>query len=160
MFEEFWLQQAIQKLCLIECKPLNQHTCCTLAIPVLAYSFHIVDWKMEEIRQLDRKTRKLLTLQRMHHPKADMDRMYLLRSEGGRGLIQLQTAYKRATIGLDTYLNTKNDPLLVIAKEPEKKNKQTKKKVSISSQATIFNFQPPWNTGTWEWSSDCLCQKS
>ena len=79
---------------------------------------------MEEIRQLDRKTRKLLTLQRMHHPKADMDRMYLLRNEGGRGLIQLQTAYKTASIGLDTYLDTKNDPLLMIAKEPEKKNKE------------------------------------
>ena len=96
---------------------------------------------MEEIRQLDRKTGKLLTLQRMHHPKADMDRMYLLRNEGGGALIQLETAYKTATIGFDTYLDTKNDPLLLIAKEPEKK--KTKKKVSISSQATIFNFQPP-----------------
>ena len=97
---------------------------------------------MEEIRQLDRKTRKLLTLQRMHHPKADMDRMYLLRSEGGRGLIQLQTAYKRATIGLDTYLNTKNDPLLVIAKEPEKKtNKQRKKCPYLARlQFSIFNL--------------------
>ena len=94
----------------------------------------------------------------MNHPKADMDRMYLLRNEGGGGLIQLETAYKTVTIGFDTYLDTKNDPLLLIAKEPEKK--KTKKKVSISSQATIFNFQPPWNTGTWEWSSDCLCQKS
>ena len=35
--------------------------------PLVAYSFNIVDWKMEEIRQLDRKTRKLATLQRTHH---------------------------------------------------------------------------------------------
>ena len=35
--------------------------------PLVAYSFNIVDWKMEEIRQLDRKTRKLVTLQRAHH---------------------------------------------------------------------------------------------
>ena len=35
--------------------------------PLVAYSFNIVDWKMEEIRQLDRKTRKLVTLQRRHH---------------------------------------------------------------------------------------------
>ena len=70
---------------------------------------------MEEITQLDRKSRKLLTLQRMHHPKADMDRMYLPRNEVGRGLIQLEMAYKTATMGLDTYLDTKNDPLLVIA---------------------------------------------
>ena len=100
-------------------------------MPVLAYSFHIVDWKMEEIRQLDRKTGKLLTLQRMHHPKADMDRMYLLRNEGGGALIQLETAYKTATIGFDTYLDTKNDPLLLIAKEPEKKKKNKEKSIHI-----------------------------
>ena len=80
----------------------------------------------------------------MHHPKADMERMYLPRNEGGRGLIRLEMAYKTATIGLDTYLDTTNDPLLVIAKEHEKKKKnKNKEKVSISSQATIFNFQPP-----------------
>ena len=97
---------------------------------------------MEEIRQLDRKTGKLLTLQRMHHPKADMDRMYLLRNEGGGALIQLETAYKTATIGFDTYLDTKNDPLLLIAKEPEKKKKKQRKKYPYLArlQFLIFNL--------------------
>ena len=63
----------------------------------------------------------------------------------GACMIQLETAYKTATIGFNTYLDTTNDPLLLIAKEHEKKQKKTKQdeKVSISSQATIFNFQPP-----------------
>ena len=30
-----------------------------LSIPVVAYSFNIVDWKLEKVRKLDRKTRKL-----------------------------------------------------------------------------------------------------
>ena len=49
----------------------------TLATPVVTYSFNIVNWKMEEIRKLGRKTRKLLTMERMHHPTADVDPMYL-----------------------------------------------------------------------------------
>ena len=94
---------------------------------------------MEEIRQLDRKTGNYL--QRMNHPKADMDRMYLLRNEGGGGLIQLETAYKTVTIGFDTYLDTKNDPLLLIAKEPEKKKKQRKKYPYLARlQFSIFNL--------------------
>ena len=61
--------------------------------------------------------------------------MYLPRNKGGRGLIQLEIAYRTATIGLDAYLNAaKNDPLLVIAKEHEK----AKKKYSVASQATVF----------------------
>ena len=53
----------------------------TLATPVVTYSFNIVEWKMEEIGKLDRKTRKLLTMERMHHPRAYVDRMYLPRNK-------------------------------------------------------------------------------
>ena len=72
----------------------------TLAIPVILYSFNIINWNISEIRKLDRKIRKLLTCHGMHHPKADVDRLYLPRNEGGRGLIQLELAYKSFTIGL------------------------------------------------------------
>ena len=98
----------------------------TLATPVVTYSFNIVDGKMEKIRKLDRKPRKLLTMEKMHHPRAGVGRMYLPRNKGSRRLIQLESAYKTATIGLDAYLNaTKNDPLLVIAKEHEKPKEST-----------------------------------
>ena len=115
----------------------------TLATPVVTYSFNIVDWKMEEIRKLDRKTSKLLNMERMHHTRADVDRIYLPRNKGDRGLIQMEIANKTATIGLDAYFNaTKNDPHLVIAKEHEK----AKKKYSVSSQATVLrrelNLEP------------------
>ena len=40
-----------------------------LAVPVVTYSFNIINWKMEELMRLDRKTRKFLTMAKMHHPK-------------------------------------------------------------------------------------------
>jgi hypothetical protein len=55
-----------------------------LAVPVLMYSFGIINWRIEEIKQIDRKTRKMLTIYKMHHPKADIDRLYVMRKEGGR----------------------------------------------------------------------------
>ena len=63
-----------------------------------------------------------------------MDRMYLPRNEGYRGLIQLETAHKTATIRLDTCFNTKNDPLLVIAKEHEKNKNKTKQNKTEKEQ--------------------------
>ena len=48
-----------------------------------------------------------MTMHRMHHPKADVERVYLARKEGGRGLIQLECTYKTCTIGLETYLKEK-----------------------------------------------------
>jgi hypothetical protein len=42
-----------------------------LAVPILRYSFGIINWRLEEIKQIDRKTRKMLTMYKMHHSKAD-----------------------------------------------------------------------------------------
>ena len=52
----------------------------------------IVIWHQEELQKLDQKTRKLLTIHGQHHPKADVDRLYVLRKQGGRGLMQLEAA--------------------------------------------------------------------
>jgi len=38
------------------------HAIGSLAVPVLRYSFGIVNWHQEELQKLDRKTRKLLTI--------------------------------------------------------------------------------------------------
>ena len=41
---------------------------------------------------------------KMQHPKSDVERLFLPRTEGGRGLIQLELSYKMTTIGLDKYV--------------------------------------------------------
>ena len=75
-----------------------------LAIPVVSYSLNVINWQMKEISKMDEKTRKLMTTYRMNHPKADVDRIYLIRKEGGRGLMHLEYTYKISVSGLDTYL--------------------------------------------------------
>ena len=42
----------------------------------------------------------------MHHPKVDIDRLYVKRKEGGRGLVQVEAAYKAEMINIAEYLNT------------------------------------------------------
>jgi hypothetical protein len=78
-----------------------------LAVPVLRYSFVIINWRIEEIKQIDRKTRKMLIMYKVHHPKADIDRLYVKRKEGPPRLVQVQTAYKAEIVNIAEYLNTK-----------------------------------------------------
>ena len=92
----------------------------TLAVPVVTHSFNIINWTIADIDRLHRKTRKLLTIHRMHHPKADVHRIYLPRKEGGRGLIQILAAYKTSTIGLEVYLREKEDRFLKAVYKHEK----------------------------------------
>jgi len=47
-----------------------------LAVPVLIYSFRIVTWSRQEIEKIDGKIRKLLTVEGIHHLKADVNRPY------------------------------------------------------------------------------------
>jgi hypothetical protein len=79
-----------------------------LAIPVLRYSFGMINWRLEEIKKIDRKTRKILRVYKMHHPKADIDRLYVRRKERGRGLSQIVAAFRTEIINIAEYLNKKH----------------------------------------------------
>jgi hypothetical protein len=92
-----------------------------LAFPVLRYSFGIINWRLEEIKQIDRKTRKMPTMNTMHNQKADIARLHVKRKEEGRGLVQVEAAYKREIINIVEYLNTnyKEDQFVHIVKNHE-----------------------------------------
>ena len=59
---------------------------------MLRYSFGIINWRTEETKKIDRKTRKMIAVYKMHHPKADIDRLYVKRKEGGKELLQIEAA--------------------------------------------------------------------
>jgi hypothetical protein len=75
-----------------------------LNVPVLRYSFGIINCKLEEIRKIDRKTKKVLTMYKMHHSIADID---YIRKGGGRVLLQIEITYKAEIINTAEYFNTK-----------------------------------------------------
>jgi hypothetical protein len=66
----------------------------TYAVSVVRYSAGIVKWSREELAVIDRKTRKLLTIYGGLHPRSDVDRLYVQRKEGGRGLKSVMDTVK------------------------------------------------------------------
>ena len=60
-----------------------------------------------ELQKLDRKTRKLLTIQGQHHPKAYVDRLHVPGKKGGRGLMQLEAAHAVEITKLVEYVDWK-----------------------------------------------------
>ena len=81
-----------------------------LAVPVVLYSYGIIDWKLNEIQDLDKMTRKQLCMNQMLAKKADVDRIYLLCQGGGRSLMNLEKEYKAKMVGLHKYMINKEDP--------------------------------------------------
>ena len=105
-----------------------------LILPVVTYKFTIINWSFTGIKNVDTKIRKLLTIHRMHHPKSDVNGLYLPRKEGGRGLVRLELSLKTSIIGMDTCLNNTNDWMLKFVK----KHEQNKRMYSITSDAKKY----------------------
>ena len=106
-----------------------------LALPVLTYSFGVIHWGTTE--QLDRRTRKLLTMHGVHHPSADVDRLYAPCNEGGRGLQQIEAMYKSCIVGLECYLRDSNYPYMQLVYECD----SGRSRYSIKSMACRFTAQ-------------------
>ena len=63
----------------------------------------------------------MLTMYKIHHAKADIDRLYVKRNEGGRGMVQIKVACKAEIINIAEYHNTnsKEDKFVNIVKNHE-----------------------------------------
>ena len=64
----------------------------TWAVGVVRYSAGIVDWTMEEVANMDRRTRKILAMNGCLHTRSNVARLYLPRKEFDlrRGLIGIE----------------------------------------------------------------------
>ena len=49
----------------------------TWAVAMLRYGAGIINWKVDELKKMDRTTRKTLTIYGALHPKSDIDRLHL-----------------------------------------------------------------------------------
>ena len=69
---------------------------------------------------MDRKTRKLLTMYGAHHPQADIDRLYLRRADGGRGLIGIKDCVRMEKESLLRYVEQSKEKLILAVGKGEK----------------------------------------
>ena len=74
------------------------------AVPVLIPAIGVLDWTIGEIKDIDIKTQKILTLTRNFHPNSDVDRLYMQKSLGGCGLRQVQSSYESRIIAIRQHL--------------------------------------------------------
>ena len=87
----------------------------TWAVSVLRYSAGIVDWTVEELVSMDRRTRKILAMNGCMHTTSNVARLYLPRKEGGRGLISIEECIVKESKSLHGYLGETTEWMLQAA---------------------------------------------
>ena len=59
-------------------------------VTTVQYSAGITEWTKEEVKKMDRKLRKIITMYGGLHWRSNVEWLYLPRSEGGRGLVSME----------------------------------------------------------------------
>ena len=76
----------------------------TWAVSLVRYSGPFLKRAREELRQIDQRTRKLMTMHKALHPRHDVDRLYVPRKEGGRGLTSIEDSVDTSIQRLEDYI--------------------------------------------------------
>ena len=76
----------------------------TWAVPLVRYSGPFLKWTRDELRQMDQRTRKLMTMHKALYPRDDVDRLYVPRKEGGRGLASIEDSVDTSMRRFEDYI--------------------------------------------------------
>eukprot|EP00957_Ditylum_brightwellii_P059138 4487340-Ditylum_brightwellii.AAC.1 len=104
-------------------------TICVYATPVLHYTFGIMKWTKGELRKLDIKTQKLLTMKGIHHPKCSVHHLYLHWIKGFHGLTGVEDTHNCECAALSAYVCTSTDAITEIMRN-----------TPTSTQKFLFKF--------------------
>ena len=108
---------------------------------MIRYTAGIVDWTIAELEDLDFKTRKLMTAHRILHPQSDIDRLYLSRRIGGRGLMQIRQTVEEEIRNLSEYISSTESALKEVITEGQLTVEDTKKEYK---RKEMRNRQERW----------------
>ena len=147
------------------------------AVSLVRYSAGIIKWTKDELKAMDRKIQKIMTMNRMYHPQSDTDRLYFPRIQGGRGLLSIADCVETEKQNLSLYLDQSEERSLRLSKSeriltkyggpvstPKKQKKEQRHKQLKKKQLHgkfIREAEEIRSEETWGWvSKGCLREET
>ena len=96
----------------------------------------------QELKELDRRTRKVLTMNGGLHPRDCVERLYVPRKYGGRGLVSVEDCINQARLSLERYVQSSEEDLLKAVREEDTGSQETATSFKVKRRAE--------NTQEWE----------
>ena len=81
-------------------------------LPLITYSFGILNWLESDLKGFDVQIRKLLNIYQMFNINSDVDRLYVPRKSGGRGVMSVRDAFKSNICRVAHVLCNSDDEML------------------------------------------------
>ena len=74
------------------------------AVNLVRHSRSFLKWTRDELKQMDQRRRRLMTMDKTLHPRDDVDRLYVSRKEGGKGLASIENSVDASIQRLEDYI--------------------------------------------------------
>ena len=74
----------------------------------------------EELKQMDKRSRKLMTMQKALHSKGVIDKLYLSKTEGGRGLSSIEGRVDTSIQRVEDYIEKRRGRLIAATRSNTK----------------------------------------
>ena len=145
----------------------------SLAVSVIHYTAGIIDRTANELKTIDIRTRKIMTMAGMFHQKGDVDCLYLMRKDGGRGMISVEDCVRMEEKNLARYKMRGKERLFGVfseGMEVEECGKEYKKRVMVETKeklkekqvhGKILNdIEEVGTKDTWQWLQGGYITKS
>lgn len=81
------------------------------AVPSFTYTAGVISWSKTDLERIDRRIRTTLTKFGMLHPNSAVERLYLPRKDGGRGLSSIEEASLKEKKNIQSYMLRSNLPV-------------------------------------------------
>ena len=107
----------------------------TWAVSLIRYAGGIIEWTEQELKELDRRTRKLLTMNEGLHPRDCVARLHVPRKHGGRGLISVEGCINQARLSLERYVQSSEEDLLKAVREEVTGSQETANSFKVRRRA-------------------------
>ena len=131
----------------------------TWAVPRVRYSGPFLKWTRDELKQMDQRIRKLMTMHKALYSRDDVDRLYVSRKEGGRGLTNIEDSVDASTQRLQDYMQKHDGGLITAIRNDNddtmdnrmtitRKRKWERKQLCGRFKRLINNFS---HDKTWTW---------
>ena len=109
------------------------------AVPLVRYSGPLLEWTREKLKQIDQRTRKIMTMHKALHPRDDVDKLYMSRKEGERGLANIQDSVDALIQKLEDYIKKRSGRLVIATKNNTDNTRINRTKITRKQNGKINN---------------------
>ena len=126
---------------------------------LIRYSGPFLKWTREELKQMDQRTRKPMTMHEALHPTDDVDTLYVLRKKIGSGFASIEDSVDTTIQRLEDYLEKHKGGVMTASRndtDNTKANKMTiTRKQKLEEKQLYGRFKGLINNisdeKTWSW---------